>query len=394
MNAPDEKRRLIDEFHEFKELLRHTGGPQAEEETARRPPAAAPTNFASRGFTPDDPLAAQALRQSRDFVAVEPTRAPESDIAALGVEPPPPLRPGAPESGAARKASRHAAADRGARPRRSIFLAAALAIVGIGVAATTAYLWTAPSDWPDTATTEADTQAVTAEEDTSTEAPPRDASLGDAPDTTASAPAEPPAEELRAEPAPPSETTADAVPQRPAEAPRQAETPRQVEAPRQAALPERKEDARPTTALPTDAFSPNAVSPSAATLPTPAASPLAPVAALPAPTPVPAPARHAAPPAQAVAPKPAAAPAKARDKAHDRSKPAQAAKPKAAETAPKPRQAPVTDAPPPPPPAPPPEAAVQPPPAPIEQPGFVERAVDSVTGAVKDLGKMATGVIP
>jgi hypothetical protein len=40
-------------------------------------------------------------------------------------------------------------------------------------------------------------------------------------------------------------------------------------------------------------------------------------------------------------------------------------------------------------------AAAPPPPAPPrEQPGFMERAVDTVTGAVGDLGRMATGVIP
>lgn len=340
MNAPTEKH-LMAEFEEFKELLRHSGPPDPSGET---PPAEAAAqarpdfNETLRQVEGADPKTARRPRK-----ASTPKAAPPRD-------------------------KDKAAADDGKGSRRPLYLAAALAILVIGAIAAAATLWSEPADSPETTETESPSSSTAAESLETPDAAARDAVLD--PAAPAIDPlAAPPAAETQAEPLAP----AEAAPTQPARAP--------------VTLPV---ETRPAAALPEGALSaPLGVS---ATPPV-TAQPLTaqPIAAPPAPEPV-----TTAPPAAIAAPKappraPTAAP-KPAAKAHDHNKTTQApkpAKPKPAEPSAKvapapPAQIPVAAEPP----APPPPAA------PSEQPSFVQRAVDSVTGAVGDLGRMATGVLP
>lgn len=370
MNAPDEKRRLMDEFQEFKELLRQSASLNLQKQSAEQPPVVEPAKPAAVDVASERTLSAAA--GARSSLGSEAPRTLDDDLAAIVGAPH--VQSPAPESAQAENGAR-----RGWRP---IYLAAALVILGIGVGATTYLLSDAPLDEePETATTE--TAPLTAEEATSTEAPARDAARFDS--TTPEAPApssEPKADSAGAEPATPSEAAVEAAPH-----------PR--EALRQTVLPEPKQEEVRPAAVPLDGgvLTPSAASPPVAPLfpQIPAAPAIAPAQAD-----APAQAQPEAAPAQTAAPK-RAAPAKP----NDRAKPAQAAKPaqtakpaqpakpakpKAVDTPSKPKQSPSAEASPPPPPA----EATQPLAAPAEQPGMIERAVD----AVKDLGKMATGVIP
>lgn len=384
MNAPDEKRRLAAEFEEFKELLRHSGpaNPNSEappvepirRESAR--PSNAPTDArleAQAWKEAVEPLLNGSARvrdtaRAEDVGGAEPNRPAPPRAYKRKTRKPKETEPGeAAESQAMERAARFDFAALGEGRKRTIYLAAALAIVLGGAIAVGSVLSNGSGDAPETATAEPIPSPAQTEEANSAadgaEAPARDASLL----------ASPPAES-----ASPAETPFAAAPA--------AQTPL-AEAPRELTPPDAGADSPVAPAEPRPADAIGSLPEGALAAPSGAAQTVAPPPlAPPAPaassletprTSVPAPKAAAAKPQERGKPAPIAKPAKP--------KPESAAKAKPAPTKP---EAPTVAAPTAAPPAPPAAQA-----APSEQPGFMQQAVDAVTGTVGDLGR-ATGVLP
>lgn len=366
MNAPSEKRHLIAEFEEFKELLRHSGpaDPSAEAAPAVHSPQS------------DDPLDPKAWQE-----AIEPlmNASPKTEqplggefAAELGTRP----RPSAPGTRKPKPAKTSAPPTSLPAPsegrRRAIYLAAAVAIVLGGAVGVGSVLLKQETEAPETTAAEPDaapTLPATLDANSETDssgAVSRDASLLDQPPAADVRPNEPPAAQAGDEARPAADAATALAPPPP--------PPAEARAPAPAPAPAQPEDPRAVTALPEGALAPapSAAPPQATLTPAPVAAPDA--------------LRPSAPPKAAAA------------KPNERAKPAQAAKPakpKPAESAARAKPAPKPEAPvvatPAAPPAPPPAPA---PVAPREAPGFMERAVESVTGAVDDLGRMTKGVLP